>query len=139
MISQEIIDIKKCIIPHFNGNLIRIDLFCRLEALWPKIWLPDLKTFVYFFFAHPLVNKRPKHLRFLDIIKQNRSLCKFRHETYQHLNFHGNSISAKYHSSATNSSNCFHFSLKFGRNKFILFKTFRYHWLFFIVLFYANL
>ena len=25
----------------------------RFEALWPKILPPDLKTFVYFFFAHP--------------------------------------------------------------------------------------
>ena len=29
-------------------------LFYRFEALWPKILPPDLKTFVHFFFAHPL-------------------------------------------------------------------------------------
>ena len=30
------------------------NLFLSFEALWPKILPPDLKTFVHFFFAHPL-------------------------------------------------------------------------------------
>ena len=35
-------------------NLVINTLFQHFEALWPKILPPDLKTFVYFFFAHPL-------------------------------------------------------------------------------------
>ena len=30
------------------------NLDLRFEALWPKILSPDLKTCVYFIFAHPL-------------------------------------------------------------------------------------
>ena len=30
------------------------NLSLSFEVLWPKILPPDLKTFVHFFFAHPL-------------------------------------------------------------------------------------
>ena len=42
--------------PYFKGNLLMNNLFQHFEVLWHKILPPDLKTFVHFFFTHPLVD-----------------------------------------------------------------------------------
>ena len=41
-------------IPHFKEKVLINNLFQRFKALWSKILPQDLKTFVYFFLAHPL-------------------------------------------------------------------------------------
>jgi hypothetical protein len=60
------------------------NLFYHFEALMPKILPPDLKTFVYFFFAHPLV-RMPMHFQdfFTKTLAQiSKNVCQIKTEHY---------------------------------------------------------
>ena len=50
--------------------LIINNLFEDFEALWLKILSPDLKTPVYFFFTHPLLEEATREKRSTDSIEK---------------------------------------------------------------------